>query len=659
MAKQKMKKIEIIGLLEDCDALLSRLQRCGVVEISDEDDSRLFKPGTKGTVAELERNISLAKTALEIINKHCGGKSGFAVLKGKSSVGIGEFSKLSENNDKILGLCRHVVSNSKKIESAQNEIAKKSVAAESLKPWFSLDIPKNFGGTVSTKAFIGTLPMRADEKFLKQSLSLCGDAVCAEVVSFSKQQTKIAVLCHKSLEQSVSDELKNMGFVKAGGDSFYTAREESEYLKKEIDETEKTVCECEERIKSFANRREEIKFLIDSLSIKRDKYAALENMGMSERTVVINGFVPEVYADDLAREIEKDFAATITVADPCPDDDVPVALTNGRFSEPMEGITKMYSLPGVRDIDPSAVMAFFYYLFFGMMLSDAGYGILMFFGTTFALRKFTFGETMEKSLRMFKYCGISTVFWGALFGSWFGDLPQVILSNFFGKEVASTALWFEPLKDPIKLLLISFGLGIVHLFLGLAVNFYMLWKEGSRLDAFLETIPIYMTVLGVAPIAASILVTVPQIYCTLGKYVAAAGTILIVLTFGRRGKNVFLMFFGGLYGLYNVATGYLSDILSYSRLLALGLATGSIASVINLIVTMPQNTVLKAVLLLTVGVLGHVANLGINMLGAYVHSDRLQFVELFSKFYEGGGREFAPFKINTQYIKFAKENSYE
>ncbi len=184
----------------------------------------------------------------------------------------------------------------------------------------------------------------------------------------------------------------------------------------------------------------------------------------------------------------------------------------------------------------------------------------------------------------------------------------------------------------------------------------MSWKDGRKLDAFCDSVPVYLTVLGVAPLGAGILTEVPAVLKTIGSYMMIAGVILLVLTAGRSSKSIFGKFFGGLYALYNTATGYLSDILSYSRLLALGLATGSIASVINLIGTMPENKIVKLVLLIVVFAVGHTANLAINLLGAYVHTDRLQFVELFSKFYTGGGREFQPLTVNTKYIKFKEEN---
>jgi V/A-type H+-transporting ATPase subunit I len=293
-----------------------------------------------------------------------------------------------------------------------------------------------------------------------------------------------------------------------------------------------------------------------------------------------------------------------------------------------------------------------------MMLSDAGYGVLMTIGSWFILKKTGVEGSMRKTMKMFFYCGISTTIWGALFGSWFGDIVQVICTNFLGYEKApSLALWFEPINDPIKLLLFSFIIGICHLFLGLIVFAVMQWKQGNKISAIFDTVPIMMTVLGAAPLAGSILAPgIPAVVMNIAKYLAIAGVVLIVLTNSRSSKNIVARLGGGLYGLYNIASGYLSDILSYSRLLALGLATGSIASVVNMMGAMVQNPVAKAIMLAVVFVVGHALNMAINVLGAYVHTNRLQFVELFSKFYEGGGRAFEPLKFNTKFFKFKEEN---
>ena len=294
----------------------------------------------------------------------------------------------------------------------------------------------------------------------------------------------------------------------------------------------------------------------------------------------------------------------------------------------------MYAMPGRSDVDPTPVMSFFYYLFFGMMLSTH-YGLVMVIGTMIALKKFKLETSMKKTLTMFRNCGVSTLIWGALFGSWFGDIVQVVGREFFGREIGSLALWFEPMDEPIKLLLFSFGLGILHLFLGVGVSFKMAWDDGRKADAVLDTLPIYMIILGVAPLGASILTDVPGILKTIGTPLMLAGVVLLVLTSGRSSKSVFGKFFGGLYALYNTATA----ISATSR------PTQTPCSTCNrlyrrsnkLIGTMLENTVVKAILLIVVFIVAH-GEYGNKSSRAYVHTDRLQFVELFSKFYTGGGR---------------------
>ncbi len=224
-------------------------------------------------------------------------------------------------------------------------------------------------------------------------------------------------------------------------------------------------------VKAYGKKQADIEYLLDYLVMRKDKYEAINKLGMSQSTVIICGFIPKRYVGGLIKEFESKYTVAINITDPGVDEDVPVLLKNGKFSEPVEGITEMYALPSKRDVDPNPVMAFFYYLFFGMMLSDAGYGLIMTVMTSIVLKKTRVEGTLRRSLTMFRNCGVSTLFWGALFGSWFGDLPQTIASQFFGTTIKTTALWFEPLNDPIKLLLFSFLLGIIHLFIGLGVNF--------------------------------------------------------------------------------------------------------------------------------------------------------------------------------------------
>lgn len=657
MAKLKMKKIELIAMLTDSKKIIELLQRRGVVEISRNDDEELENTNVTAVVGEFDKFRNTASHALEIINNYAPEKASITdMFSGKTEVEKHEFGREAMQMEKVMAAANEIIKNQRIITESANSSAQLDIKCDMLERWLPLDVPLNFKGTATTSAYIGTLPYPITAETLEEQLP---ENCSVEVVSGSKEQTNLFILCSKSSYDEAGEILRKQAFVSVSEADSHTPKELISSYKAEIKELQKASDNAKECIVKLAENRQQLKFVIDYLQMRKEKYDALSGLGFTESTFVLTGFIPEKYAEQLKNEIEAKYTASITFTDPSDDEDVPVLLENSSFSSPVEGITKMYALPGKNDVDPTPVMSFFYYLFFGMMLSDAGYGLVMLIGTTIALKKFKLETSMRKTLTMFRNCGISTIIWGALFGSWFGDIVQVVAREFFHKDIGSIALWFQPLDDPIKLLLYSFALGILHLFLGVAVSFKMSWDAGKKLDAVLDTVPVYLTVLGVAPLAASILTSVPQPLKTVGTYMMIAGVILLVLTSGRSSKSIFGKLFGGLYALYNTATGYLSDILSYSRLLALGLATGSIASVINLIGTMPKNIGVKAVLLVVVFIVGHTANLAINLLGAYVHTDRLQFVELFSKFYTGGGREFAPLTVNTQYIKFKEEKNNE
>jgi V/A-type H+-transporting ATPase subunit I len=337
-------------------------------------------------------------------------------------------------------------------------------------------------------------------------------------------------------------------------------------------------------------------------------------------------------------------------------EDVPVLIENKSFAAGVESITDMYSSPSNKDVDPNPIMAFFYYVFFGLMLSDAGYGLLMVIFSIFAKKKMKVTGNLKKMADMVLYCGISTVFWGAMFGGFFGDLIPTVCKTFLGMtDMPSLAIWMEPMNNSIELLLYCFLFGIIHLMAGVLIRGYMLIRDKNYLGAICDTIPVMVFVAGFAIVGASFFTQIPQNIKSMGSGILLAGAVLIVLTAGRSSKNILGKLGGGLYGLYNAASGYLGDILSYSRLLALGLVTGVIANVINLLAAMGGNIIIFILIFL----LGHTVNIAINLIGTYVHTSRLQYVEFFSKFYEGSGRSFTPFKIKSKFFTIKEENKYE
>lgn len=342
----------------------------------------------------------------------------------------------------------------------------------------------------------------------------------------------------------------------------------------------------------------------------------------------------------------------------------PVLLKNNKLSEPVETVLETYSMPNKHEIDPTFIMSLFYYFLFGMMLSDAGYGLLMIIGCAFVILRYPNMETgMKKTMKMFFYCGISTFVWGILFGGFFGDAVTVISTTFFGTTLMVPPLWFEPIKDPMRMLVFSFAVGILHLFVGLGIKFYQMAKEGDLKGAIYDVVFWYLLVGGGVVYLLSMQMFIdmaglnfilPPAAGKAAAICAGIGAVGIILFAGRSSRNPGKRIAKGLYELYGV-TSYLSDILSYSRLLALGLATGVIAQVFNQMGSMFGSGVLGAICFTLVFVIGHTLNMAINLLGAYVHTNRLQFVEFFGKFYEGGGEKFKPFSAKTNYFKFKEE----
>jgi len=383
----------------------------------------------------------------------------------------------------------------------------------------------------------------------------------------------------------------------------------------------------------------------------------MEKIPESERIFFIKGYIAKRDAEKVKAYLEKNCDAAVSYSDPDENEDVPVILSNNFFSAPLEGITGMYSLPGKFDPDPTGIMAFFYYFFFGMMLSDAGYGLLMVLATGGVL---LFKKNLEKKMKnmclMYFFCGLSTVFWGAMYGSWFGDMINVIRTEFLGLEEVRLYIWMEPVNSLMELMVYCFIFGLVHLFVGVGVKAVSDWRNGDKFGAFCDSVPTYLTILGIAPIFFGLFTEVPPVLSKIGTPVLIVGLILVVLTAGRHSKSLFGKLGGGLYEVYNLIGGYLGDVLSYARLLALGLSTGVIAEVMNMLGVLPSNKILKLIMFIGVAIVGHIANFAINVIGAYVHTNRLQYVEFFGKFYEGGGRAFVPFEAKTNYYKFKEEN---
>lgn len=671
MAKLKMKKIEICALKKHRKNLLESLQRKGVVQITDsnKDEGVLRKINTSRTRLVFEKNISLLEQALKILDSYTGVSSDPSSLKGRDSVSVSDYYTFINEVDEVIRVAHRVVVLEREVSEKKAEIVKTETQIESLRPWETLDISMKVNETSTTSVFIGTVP----EELSLESL-LCKIAIKApdvkefhaEVISAAEGQSCIFAMCRKQDSDKVDVALKQIGFSRPTLLSQSNPKEKIAELLKSIEKTKLEIEVREKEIKSYVGIRNATRFMIDYYSMRRDKYEVIDQLGYTEKTFFIYGYVPEKYSNDVFNFVKSNFGAYVNVYDVEESEDPPVLLENNKFAFPVESVLESYSLPNKNEIDPTPVMAVFYYILFGMMLSDAAYGIIMTFGCAYAISKFkNMEQGLKRSLKMFMYCGVSTTFWGFMFGSFFGDAVEVVAKTFFNNsQLQFKPLWLAPIDNPMRVLAFSFGLGVLHIFTGLAINFYQLCKSKKYKDAVYDVVFWMLLIGGAVAYLLSMEAFVemmtlgfvlPKIASNIALVSIIVGAVGILCTAGRDSKNVFKRFLKGVYGLYNV-TGYLSDILSYSRLLALGLATGVIANVFNKIGSMFGGGVAGAIAFVFVFVLGHSLNIGINLLGAYVHTNRLQFVEFFGRFYEGGGKEFSPFKVKTKYYKFQEEN---
>ncbi len=657
-----MEKIELVAMMSESKKVIDFLQRKGIVELtSHEVPDGMLNPDTDYNISQLEKFKQTAMKAKETLSHYAPEKKSLVdSFKPPKEMEMSKFLEMSEEADKTMNKCYEILKMQKSVDDAVAEQIRCRTSNEALEVWKDLDIPTRFTPTKYVTVLIGTFPDSQTDATLKAALAERIpqiEAVETEVVYTSEMQSCAAVMCLKRDADAVNEALRSMGFVKPTELSDKTPKEIIKENRVRINDLDKQIFKTLAEIADMASEHENINFLIDYFTMRADKYEQFKKVSLSDNVLYLSGYIPEKYAKKTVEQLESRFTVAITLSEPEEDEDTPVLLENNAFASGVEGITEMYSLPGKNDIDPNAIMSFFYYLFFGMMFSDAGYGLLMVIATAFVLLKCKPEGNKRKTVLMYFFCGISTMFWGIMFGSFFGDLINVIRTNYLGLPEMRLYVWLNPQGDDLMLTMLwCFLFGIVHLFVGLAIKGYLEWRQGDKLGAICDVLSVYLAVGGAAPICAGMIIDVPDTVKTVGKYCALVGVVLIVLTAGRSSKSIFGKLGSGLYALYNTISGYLSDVLSYSRLLALGLVTGIIGSVVNLMGTLPENTIVKTILFIVVFVLGHAINFGINIIGAYVHTNRLQYVEFFSRFYEGGGRAFNPLKVNSATFKLKEEN---
>ena len=654
-----MNKISIIGLNSIKTELIKEIMDLGAVEISSQDSkltdpewiSYVKKDGNENEVLDLDAKISKVNEVLNSLERY--DKSKRPLFSSRNSISAEKFKKAFENDLSSSGNVDSVHELNKSFNELCSEENKTEAAILSLKPWIKYEIPFEMTETKYTSIFIGIAPIIADIEMLKSEMEQKTDKCYMSLIGSDKDQYYISIICLTDEKEEVYDVLKQYGF------STVTFKELNGTAAENVVQYENTLKDIslkkeniEKSITDLVSCKQQIQLFFDHLVIERDRSKIFGNMLKTDTTFYIEGWIPEVSKENVQKVLDE-YKCWYDIKEPLKDEEFPILMDNNSFVQPFETITELYSLPSSSNIDPTAFMAPFYSIFFGLMLADVGYGAIMSILCFIVLKKFKPEGNMKKFMKVFFYCGISTAFWGVMFGSWFGDAIPAAAKLLFNSDFTIKPLWLNPMEEPMTLLIFSFVFGVIHLFTGMAVNGYMLIRDGKTMDAIFDIGFWYGFIIGIALMLFGN--TIIPGSNKVGQWMTIIFAVGLILTQGRAKDNIINKLLSGVLSLYNI-TSYLSDILSYSRLLALGLATGVVSSVVSILGSMGGRNVLGILLFVIAMTIGHSFNFAINALGAFVHAARLQYVEFFGKFYEGGGEAFNPLIKKTKYYKIIKED---
>ena len=551
--------------------------------------------------------------------------------------------------------------------AATNEYNRLSDLCQSLTPWLEYQQPLTGEGTNLCEVWLGTLPP-------KTLISEADDALAdlhAGVEEIHRDETAlyVSVLLLKEDSDATARALAGKGFLRltfkglpAEGDVH--AKEQHKHCLRKLDELDNQLQICADRLRALSERLPDVKVLFDlemtALTAARQK----QKLAATEQCVVLEAWVPAQREARVAAALDK-LPCAYGMEEPAEWEEPPVLLKNNPFSANFEWVVGMYSYPKYGTFDPTTVMSIFYFLIFGLMFADVGYGALLVLVGFLAPKILRMKPSMTRMLNMFAYCGIACTVCGFVFGGWFGDLPYALMTSFGGYESVEAAkeafpifnglvvtlggspVSLNPLDNPMAFLVISLVMGAIHLIAGMAVKFVLLCKQGEVFAAIFDIGSYWILFAGLGLIFVK---------PTVGWIVLGVGALMIVATYGRAQKNPIMRILMGFKGLYDLIN-YASDLLSYCRILALGLASAVMAQVFNLLATMGGPTPVGFVLLVAVLLIGHVLNIAINLLGAFVHTSRLQYLEFFGKFFEDGGVGFAPAEPSNEYSTVEADTS--
>ena len=493
MAVLQMQRISICAMKKNRKAILEELQSLGVLEIdAAELDPDLETMDTMNARLLFEKNASLCDQAIMILDEFSQEKeSMLASLAGKPLIGRKQEQEVIENQEEILKAAREILEYRKRLTENSAAVIKIEQQEAALAPWIALDIPMNFSGTELTAVLIGSIDGNVTrDQVYTQLAADAPDLEAFDIQEISSDAGKLclAVVCLKSQAQQMEEALRMQGFARPAQLVSEVPAQELQNLKDEVERIHEETGRIQEKIRSLHTHKNNLQLVSDYFRIRAQKYEVLGQLRQSASTFFVTGYIPKKQVPSIEKRLTEKYDIVFEAED-ADGEGVPVVLKNGKFGAAGEGVLAAFGLPGKGEIDPSTIMTACYVFLFGLMLSDAAYGLIVFAVCLGVLLKFPRMESgMQKSIRLFMYCGLSTLFWGVMFGGYFGDFIDVFSKVYLHKPVTVKPVWFAPLNEPMRLLVFSMLFGLIHMFLGMGLKGYMLIRDKKYLDWFCDVV---------------------------------------------------------------------------------------------------------------------------------------------------------------------------